>query len=145
MISVFMNFASIVQIIYLYTVKYPETWVLTVLFRLTDSNVLQKIYTIFISKLRWQNCPCMNWKYMAQVHNLLYKNYPFHRNLNSQKFCSFRNFTNTATHPAEYLILIQLNYLNTLWNLSILVWWWRTESSFDCPAANIRKLSLALL
>jgi len=30
------------------------------------------------------------------------------------KFCSFRNFTHTPTHAAEYLILMQLNYLNAL-------------------------------
>jgi hypothetical protein len=42
--------------------------------------------------------------------------------LKLSKFCSFRNFTHTPPHTTEYLILIQLNYLNTLWNLSILVW-----------------------
>jgi hypothetical protein len=61
------------------------------------------------------------------------------------KFCSFRNVTHTPTYATEYLVLIQLNYLNTLWNLSILVWCWRIESSFDCPAASFTKLPWALL
>jgi len=30
------------------------------------------------------------------------------------KFYSFRNFTHTPSHAAEYLILIQLKYLKTL-------------------------------
>ena len=111
--------------------------------RQTDS-VLQQIYAILSAT--WGGRIALAWTGNTQIRSTIYcTNLSISQKLKLLKFCSFRNFTHTPTHAAEYLILIQLNYLNALWNLSILVWCWRTESSFDCPAASFTKLPLALL
>jgi len=131
-ISVFVIFASILQIIYLYTVKYPET---TFYNRSIQYNQQTEVVELPLHELEIRD----------SGPQFIVQKWSFSQKLKLLKFCSFRNFTHTPTHATEYLILIQLNYLNTLWNLSILVWCWRIESSFDCPAASFTKLLLALL
>lgn len=146
-ISVFVIFASILQIIYLYTVKYPEKWVLFYLQtdRQTETVTFYNRSMQYYQQPEVAELPLHELETHDSGPQFIVQKLSISQKLKLLKFCSFRNSTHIPTHATEYLILIQLNYLNTLWNFCILVWCWRNESSFDCPAASFTKLPLALL